>query len=547
MYPRKILILDGYTDEPAGLGVPPYIDVYPRYVAGAIYSVDKHIQVRYMTVDEFRKDLHTNLSRTNSEYDMVIVIAGVIVPGKYLGGDPLSPREAYEWFSIINKPLKILVGPATRYGFGGIGGYKTVSVTKLYNVFDYVVKGDPEIFIYNLLREGENYADPHAMRRDYALTDKFAILGASIVKQHPNYGFNLIAEIETYRGCSRWVVGGCSFCIEPLYGKPVQRSIDNVVKEVKALHDQGVRNIRLGRQPDFYTYGSKDLGREEFPKPNPEAIKKLFYGIRSEAPFLRTIHIDNVNPGTIAKHKEESIQITKIIIRYHTPGDVAALGIESADPKVIKTNNIGVDVEEAMEAIEILNKYGSKIGYNGLPELLPGINFVLGLPGETKNTYRHNLEFLETIYSKGLLVRRINIRQVLVVAGTRLSLMKPRISKHCSLAQQFTRIVRKRYDPLFLKKIVPPGRILREVFVEKCVNGICYARQAGTYPLTIELVCKNSAELEREVINVMVTRVKARSVIGVPIPLNKSKSSSKLLAETRKYAYHLVDRGGYVC
>ena len=29
-------ILDCYTDEPAGLGVPPYLGVYPRYISGSI-------------------------------------------------------------------------------------------------------------------------------------------------------------------------------------------------------------------------------------------------------------------------------------------------------------------------------------------------------------------------------------------------------------------------------------------------------------------------------------------------------------------------------
>ena len=28
------IVLDCYTDEPAGLGVPPYLGTYPRYIAG---------------------------------------------------------------------------------------------------------------------------------------------------------------------------------------------------------------------------------------------------------------------------------------------------------------------------------------------------------------------------------------------------------------------------------------------------------------------------------------------------------------------------------
>ena len=32
----SVTIVDGYVDEPAHFGVPPYISTYPRYVAGAL-------------------------------------------------------------------------------------------------------------------------------------------------------------------------------------------------------------------------------------------------------------------------------------------------------------------------------------------------------------------------------------------------------------------------------------------------------------------------------------------------------------------------------
>jgi len=41
--PARILIVDGYNDEPGGLGVPPYIDVYPRYIAGAAWAARKDV------------------------------------------------------------------------------------------------------------------------------------------------------------------------------------------------------------------------------------------------------------------------------------------------------------------------------------------------------------------------------------------------------------------------------------------------------------------------------------------------------------------------
>jgi len=46
------VIIDGYVDEPAVLGVPPYVSTYVRYVAGAFFL--KGYDVRYYTIDQVR-------------------------------------------------------------------------------------------------------------------------------------------------------------------------------------------------------------------------------------------------------------------------------------------------------------------------------------------------------------------------------------------------------------------------------------------------------------------------------------------------------------
>ena len=91
---------------------------------------------------------------------------------------------------------------------------------------------------------------------------------------------------------------------------------------------------------------SKGVGELEFPKPNPDALDKLFKGIRNVAPKLKTLHIDNANPGVIARYPDECKLIAKSIIKYHTPGDVAAFGVESVDPIVIKKNNLKATAED---------------------------------------------------------------------------------------------------------------------------------------------------------------------------------------------------------
>lgn len=472
-------------------------------------------------------------------YDMIVVIAGVTVPGKYLGGKPLTIKELEEWFKIVDKPVKVLAGPAAKFGIGTIGGKLAELPTKIKENFDILVKGDPEIVVYEIISENSvDKADPYAVRRSYDEIEEFIVKGTRIVLQHPNYGLNLIAEIETYRGCPRAITGGCSFCIEPLYGLPKFRKQKCIVKEVEELYSLGVKFFRLGRQPDIFTYRAKGVGSVEYPKPKPEEIEKLFYGIRNVAPNLKTLHIDNVNPGTIANHPKESREVAKIIVKYHTPGDVAAFGVESVDPVVVKLNNLKVTMEEAIKAVKIINEIGARRGYNGLPELLPGINLLFGLKGETKETYRINFEFLKRIIEHGLMIRRINIRQVMVFPATRMWDVGDRIiRRHKRYFKSFKAKVKKEIEPYLLRRLVPKGTVLREVFTEKHIGKYTYARQVGSYPLTLKIPEKLPLHMFTDF---TIVDYEHRSAIAIPYPLNVNKAERKLLELIPNISYNDV-------
>ena len=511
----RIAILDCYIDEPTCLGVPPYISPYPRYIAGAIWSTDKSIDVRYLTIDDLRKG--TERSRIIEEVDILVVIAGMVVPGKYLSTYPAHPKEIRRYLENLAKPIKILCGPAAVFGFGIGGGIRT---RELKDFFDFVVKGDPEIFIRDFLKEGEG-ADPCARREGAEEIRDFAIRGAELVRQHQNYPDYLIAEVETYRGCPRSISGGCSFCAEPLKGLPDFRPAEDIVEEIKALYDNGVRHFRIGNQPCIFSYDAKDVGKEEFPRPNPEAIERLFKGIKKVAPNLKTLHIDNANPGVIARYPEESKRIAKIICNYHTPGDVAAFGVESADPKVIKENNLKAYPEDVIKAVEVLNEVGSRRGFNGLPELLPGLNFVFGLKGESKETFVHDFNLLKEILDRGLMIRRINLRQVIPLPGTRMYEVGEKIiKKHKEIFKRFKKRVREEIDREMLKRILPHGTVMRDVYTEIHIGKITFARQLGSYPILVGIPGK--LELNK-FMDVKVIDYGYRSVTAIPHPLEINK------------------------
>ncbi len=507
---KRVLIVDGYTDEPAGLGVPPYLDVYPRYAYGA--TILAKGEAKYLTIDQVRRNVQKYVELAKRS-DLIVIIAGVLVPGKYLGGEPIRDVKEIEWLTSLVDNNYAIAGPAARYGIGGIGG-RRASEYKQLERYGILVRGDLEAWLYQYLEYGESYADPYA-KSDWEFIDQVAVKGSKIVKEHPNMNLgNLIIEIETMRGCPRSVVGGCSFCSDAIKGKLTQRPIKSIVREIETLYLLGVRHFRLGRQSDILVYGSDEL--VEWPKPKPGELEKLFKGIRHVAPSLGTLHIDNVNPGTIVRHEKESVEALKVIVKYHTPGDVAALGIESVDPKVVKLNNLKVDLEGAIRAIEIVNRVGRKRGWNGLPHLLPGINFIGGLIGESKETWEWNIKLLEEINKRSLMVRRVNVRQVSILPGT--SLWRLHHDGKPSKGFRRFREIAMTFQKEMLRKIVPKGTILRYLMVEKCERGICYARQPASYPITVEIA--DYIKIGTWV-NVKVQKHHARSVVGLVTPVHR--------------------------
>ena len=61
-------IIDGYVDEPACLGVPPYISPYIRTVAGVFLSKD--IPVTYHTIDQIRADQKLLRKANTADYEI---------------------------------------------------------------------------------------------------------------------------------------------------------------------------------------------------------------------------------------------------------------------------------------------------------------------------------------------------------------------------------------------------------------------------------------------------------------------------------------------
>ena len=277
-----------------------------------------------------------------------------------------------------------------------------------------------------------------------------------------------------------------------------------------ALRAAGARHFRLGRQPDLLAYQSSG---GEFPVPRPEVLRELFSAIRESAPDLRTLHIDNINPGTIARHEEAAREALAAIVAGHTPGDIAAFGMETADPAVVAANNLKAMPDDVFRAIEVVNDVGGK-RTGGIPELLPGLNFIVGLAGETPATFDANEAVLRRVLKAGLLVRRVNIRQVMPFEGTA-AYEENTLGLHDARFRAFKEWTRREFDEPMLKRVFPAGTILSEVIIE--VTGKpSFGRQMGSYPILVGIPL---ALPVGSVLDAVVVDQGMRSVTALPCPV----------------------------
>ena len=539
------LVLDGYEDEPAAFGVPPYVGFHIRYVCGVL---EQHkVDYTYMTIDQWRLTSQQQREELLRSTDGFVCIAGAVVPGRYIRGTPISRKESTELIRLLPSNIPAL------FGGWAVRGWKQQGWLPLRSNLFLAVQ-DTDATLNGFLNKGTWKHE----RRNAEEWTTWAQLGAKskAVTEHPDLGTEerkgpLTYEVEVYQGCVRFK-RGCKFCIEPKKGIPIWRTPDDIIKEVKLAHDSGVQHVRLGGMTDTYTYMAEGVKDLEYPIPNPEPIAKLLHGLR-EDDRLGILHTDNGNPSIIAENIEPSTEITKTLVETLSDGAVLSFGLESADPSVHAANWLNCDAQQLKSALRLINQYGRERGERALPKLLPGLNFIAGLNGERPETYDMNLNLLRELRSEGLLLRRINIRQV---EGEGFQEIPQAEFK------QFKSAVRESIDTPLLQELFPLGQILRDVHWETHDGrtrlpvhlteehtgtsihgraGLTFGRQIGAYPILIGVPYHIPLESSS---NIMITGHGARSITGVEVGLDIDSVTEKQLEAIpgigKKAAWNLI-------
>lgn len=121
------------------------------------------------------------------------------------------------------------------------------------------------------------------------------------------------------------------------------------------------------------------------------------------------------------------------------------------------------------------------------------------------------MEILERIRDEELMVRRINIRQVLPVRRE----FNVRIDQR--KFRKFKESVREDIDRTMLERVAPKGTVMKDVYMELHDGNTTFGRQIGSYPLLVGVPYRLDTETSYDI---LITDWGYRSVTGITFPFN---------------------------
>jgi len=283
-------------------------------------------------------------------------------------------------FSIINTSIptfegdiktaqmvkKITKSKVIVYGEFVTSAYK--EVLKKYYFIDYVVRGEAETPIMNILKGKARNSGIASRSYNGGIwqepeLDKLTMPAYDLL---PPYYYPLKGKrwmfIRSGRGCPY----NCLFCVVPkLSGRKLRyHSVDYMIRQIRFINNRGIYYFMLW--DDIATYDKKRM--LDF------CIEMKRTGLYKKNKWACTTRVDRLDEALAKNMKEAGCFMI-------------SLGIESASQKVLNLNRKGIKVEDSTRAVNAARKYGIKtIGH-----------FIIGLPGDNKKTINETISFAKKL------------------------------------------------------------------------------------------------------------------------------------------------------
>ncbi|MBO8142981.1 MAG: TIGR04013 family B12-binding domain/radical SAM domain-containing protein [Thermodesulfobacterium sp.] len=195
---------------------------------------------------------------------------------------------------------------------------------------------------------------------------------------------NRINPIEITRGCPF----GCYYCQTPrIFGKKVRhRSVEVVLKYVEFLLKRGIRDFRF-ITPNAFSYGSPDgktlnLSELENLLKSLHKLVKLKGGRIFFGSFPSEVRPEHVTEETIA------------LIKKYADNDNLVIGAQSGSDRILNLCKRGHTIEDVYRAVRLTVKAGLKAK----------VDFIFGLPGETKEDIKETIKAMEDLTKMGAII-----------------------------------------------------------------------------------------------------------------------------------------------
>lgn len=181
--------------------------------------------------------------------------------------------------------------------------------------------------------------------------------------------------VTIMQGCNNF----CTYCVVPYTrGREVSRSVKDIIEEVEALVQSGIREITLLGQ-NVNSYARTNIVTEDG---TPYSFAKLLKVV-SEVSGLKRLRFTTSNPKDLSEELMKTFkEIDVLCPQFHLP-------VQAGSDKVLKEMNRKYSVAEYLELVDMLRSY--------CPDVAISTDVIVGFPGETEEDFEGTMELLNTV------------------------------------------------------------------------------------------------------------------------------------------------------
>ncbi len=278
------------------------------------------------------------------------------------------------------------------------------------------------------------------------------------------------AYIKVQDGCNQF----CTYCIIPYArGRVRSREVEDVIREVRALAENGYREVVL-TGIHLSSYGIDFDGERH--------LLELIRAVH-EVEGIRRIRLGSLEPGIITEEFAEALAaLPKMCPHFH-------LSLQSGCDATLKRMNRRYTSGEYYEKCRILRKYFDR------PALTTDV--IVGFPGETEEEFRQSMEFVDKVDFYETHIFKYSRRE-----GTKAAVMEDQISeqvkaKRSALMISLGERKRQAYEESFIGSEV-------EVLVEEpdTING--KEVQTGHTKEYIKVALESGEDLRNQIVKIQI-------------------------------------------